>query len=337
MKKFVAALIIVGIVNASALRAQTQSAATAGPKFEVASVKPAVPSPPVGGGAGARAGGSGVACPEAFRMDRGRVDIECASLRTLIAYAFRFCPARVTGPEWMVGPGSPKFDIAAKLPEGSSENQVPEMVQALLADRFKLAIHHGTTEQEIYALVVAKGGLKVKEAGLSAAATALDPDAPAIALELIGGVQTHRREIPDAAGHDVTTVISNSRVGTVRETDGPNHTQRWEAPGITFAGLADLLDREIPLPSPVIDMTGLTGCYPLVLEVSLNDLFGGRPPVTSAGGDPIARENARIDRDEAILRSFNDGLRKLGLQLEHRKGPVETLVVDHVEKTPTGN
>jgi len=57
----------------------------------------------------------------------------------------------------------------------------------------------------------------------------------------------------------------------------------------------------------------------------------------SAGGDPTAIENARIERDEVVLRAFNDGLRKLRLELERRKGPVETLVVDHVEKTPSGN
>jgi uncharacterized protein (TIGR03435 family) len=60
--------------------------------------------------------------------------------------------------------------------------------------------------------------------------------------------------------------------------------------------LADLLDREIPLPLPVIDMTGLTGRYPLNLEVSLNDLFGARPPVTSGGADPTAMENARMEQ-----------------------------------------
>jgi uncharacterized protein (TIGR03435 family) len=75
----------------------------------------------------------------------------------------------------------------------------------------------------------------------------------------------------------------------------------------------------------------------VVLEVSLNDVIGARPATPGAGGDPTTIENARMDRDEVVLRAFNDGLRKLGLQLEHRQGPVETLVVDHVEKTPTGN
>jgi uncharacterized protein (TIGR03435 family) len=273
-------------------------------------------------------------------MDRSRVDIECATLIGLVAYAFRFYPGRITGPDWMRGPGSPRFDIAAKLPEGASESQVPEMVQALLAERFQLAVHRGATEQPINALVVARGGLKVKEADVAVPvlAAAADPDAPPGALDLIGGLQTNTREIQNAPAGGAITIMSNSRMGTVRETDGPNNTQRWEASSITFEGLADLVDREIPLPSPVIDMTGLKGRYQMILEVSLSDVVGllGLAFATPAA-DPTARENAQMDRDEAVLKAFNAGLRKLGLQLEHRKGPVETLFVDHLEKTPTRN
>jgi uncharacterized protein (TIGR03435 family) len=331
-------------MSAPALRAQDQSSKTAAaPKFDVASVKPAVPSPPAAGGAGGRAGGfgggGGGRCPESFKMDRSRVDIECATLTTLIGYAFRFSPDRVTGPDWMVGPGSPKFDIAAKLPQGASENQVPEMVQALLADRFKLALHRGATEQAIYALVVAKGGLKMKDAAPQAGApvpvAAADPDAPRSTTTLFGDVET--RTTPNADGSGESTTISNPKMGTVRWTEGPNLIWRWEAPGTTFEGLAELLDRVLPLPSPVIDMTGLKGRYQVALEVSLNEAIGARPAMPSAGGDASAIGNAQMDRDQVVLRAFNDGLRKLGLQLEPRKGSLETLVVDHLEKTPTAN
>jgi len=341
--------LIVSILIAPALNAQdsaqVQSSAQTAPRprFDVASVKPAVPSPPAAGGAGGRVGGSGGGgggrCPESFKMDRSRVDIECATLTTLIGYAFRFSPDRVTGPDWMIGLGSPRFDIAAKLPQGASENQVPEMVQALLADRFKLAIHPAPREQGIYGLVAAKGGLKVKEAAPEAGAevppSAADPDAPPGTITLFGDVETRTTRNADGSGD--TTTISNPKMGRVRWMEGPNLMWRWEAPAITFEGLAELLDRVIPLPSPVIDMTGLKGRYQVVLEVSLNDVIGARPATPGAGGDPTTIDNARMDRDEVVLRAFNDGLRKLGLQLEHRQGPVETLVVDHVEKTPTGN
>ncbi len=68
-----------------------------------------------------------------------------------------------------MGPGATRFDIAAKIPKGAAADKVPEMVQALLADRFGLTVHRGTTVQPIYALVVAKGGLKLERAGAAAA------------------------------------------------------------------------------------------------------------------------------------------------------------------------
>jgi uncharacterized protein (TIGR03435 family) len=315
---------------------RAQSTAVARPEFEVTSVK----QRPLDAAGGAGTRGTGRGCPESFRVDRGRVDIECATLTTLITYAFHFPPSRITGPDWMMSLGQARFDIAAKLPQGASESQVPEMLQALLADRFKLALHRGNAEHAIYALVVAKGGLKVKEAapesGAPTPATSVDTDAPPGKIELLGGVETRMAVIPNADG-SYTTAMTNPHVGTVRETEGPQLVQRWDAPNITFQGLAELLDRVTPLESPVVDRTGLKGRYQLVLEVSMKDLLGARPPEPNAGGDPNARENARMDMEEAVLKGFNDGLRKLGLQLERRKGPVETLVVDHAEKTPTGN
>ena len=241
----------------------------------------------------------------------------------LIGYAFRLSPDRVTGPDWMMALGSPRFNIAATLPQGASENQVPEMFQALLADRFKLAIHRGTDNLPVYALVVAKGGLKVKEAAPEVVTQ--DADAPPSLDGFYGNIQS--RTIPSVDGKTSVTMISNPRMGTVRQTDHLDGVQRWEAAGISIEGLADLLDNVAPLSSPILDMTGLKGRYQLVLEVSLKD-----PP-----GEPRAADYPTEDMGAKIVKRFNDGLLKLGLRLELRKGPMEILVVDHVEKIPTEN
>jgi len=289
------------------------SAQTGGPKFEVASVRISAWRPGVAAAIGERGAGGG--CPQSLKMDRGRVDFKCATLVTLIGYGFRFSPERIVGPDWLVNAGPTRFDIAATLPEGASEHQVPEMVQALLADRFKLVVHRSNKEGAIYALVVAKGGPKL--AMTTEAATSL-PDAPPGTADYFGG--TTGRTVAATDGSGAATLISNVRMGTVRETGDQAQIQRWEAPSISLAGLADLLDRVAPLSSPIIDKTGLGGRYRLVLEVSLKDAIG-----------------ARNDREAVVLRDFNDGLRKLGLQLELRKGAIETIVVDHMEKTPTEN
>jgi uncharacterized protein (TIGR03435 family) len=51
-----------------------------------------------------------------------------------------------------------RFDINAKLSSGTSSDQIPDMLQALLAERFKLEVHRETKDQNVYALVVGKGG-----------------------------------------------------------------------------------------------------------------------------------------------------------------------------------
>lgn len=100
-----------------------------------------------------------------------RVDIRFMSLYKLIVTAYGIKPYQVSGPDWM---RSPKFDIAAKMPDGVSKARLPEMLQALLAERFKLSIHRESKEQPVYALVVGKNGPKLKES--AAAADALIPE-----------------------------------------------------------------------------------------------------------------------------------------------------------------
>jgi len=147
----------------STLHSQTPSPR---PEFEVASVKPFVPGPPSSAGRG-----SGSGCTP-VKLDQGRADF-CATLPALIAFAYRIPAHQVTGPDWMSGRDARRFAIAAKLPQGASERQAPEMLQALLVARFQLAVHRGTREEAVTALVVAKGGLKVKET------TASEPNVPA--------------------------------------------------------------------------------------------------------------------------------------------------------------
>jgi uncharacterized protein (TIGR03435 family) len=334
----------------------------AGARFEVASVKPVLNWPPPTDIAGER-GPAGGGCPTSMKVEPSRVDFKCTTLAMLIGYAFRVSPERVTGPAWMMAIGAPRFNIEGNIPQGASKNQVPEMFQNLLADRFKLVIHRQTANLPVYALVLAKGGLcadsarnaarrggesgiqmsarsragrcalEIKKAALqeSAGSPPVDSDAPSNFDAFYGTVQS--RTIPGADGSDSVTIISNPRMGTVRQTGDPYRGQRWEAPNISFAGLADLLDNVAPFLSlPVIDMTGRDGRYNLTLEVSLEDLRRH----AGLAGEPAGPGNAG-DMEEIVLSAINNGLLKLGLRLEHRKGPLETVVVDRVEKTPTEN
>src|SRR5205809_6286027 len=116
------------------------------PEFEVASIKPAAVQ--------TQAAAAGI------RIDGSQVRMSNFSLKDAVASSYRMKFNQVVGPDWI---SSQRFEFNAKLPDGASPTQVPEMVQALLVDRFQLKIHRESREFPIYALEVAKSGLKMKE------------------------------------------------------------------------------------------------------------------------------------------------------------------------------
>lgn len=100
-------------------------------------------------------------------------------------------------------------------------------------------------------------------------------------------------------------------------------------------GLADLLDEATPLTLPVIDMTGLKGRYQIALEAEANVLPRVMEEAMKAG--PSALQNVQASIEDAFFEAYNVGLRKVGLQLDRRKGPVEIIVVDRAERMPSEN
>src|SRR6516164_1966598 len=87
------------------------------PAFEVASIKPADPSPM--GQIQIRMG-----------TDAGMLRYTNVSLKDCIRVAYRVKDFQIEGPDWI---GDTRFNITAKLPEGAATDQVPEMLQKLLA------------------------------------------------------------------------------------------------------------------------------------------------------------------------------------------------------------
>jgi uncharacterized protein (TIGR03435 family) len=115
--------------------------------FEVASIKPA--PPPTGKGLSVR-----------VSQDKGRITMTNVSLRDVLTHAFNVKVQQLNTPDWME---STRFDITAKLPEGANKDQVPEMLRTMLAERFQLTTHKESKVMPVYALIVAKGGPKLKE------------------------------------------------------------------------------------------------------------------------------------------------------------------------------
>jgi uncharacterized protein (TIGR03435 family) len=118
-----------------------------GPEFEVASVRRA---------SAVERGSKGAA-----EQNPALVRFSNFTLRRLIQKAYGIESYRLFGPAWLE---TEKYDVAAKPPTGSSDEQVSQMLRNLLADRFKLSLHWEKRELTVYVLVVAKNGPKLHEA-----------------------------------------------------------------------------------------------------------------------------------------------------------------------------
>jgi uncharacterized protein (TIGR03435 family) len=79
------------------------------------------------------------------------------SLKQMIMQAYRLPNYRVTGPDWLT---EEKFDVSARPPAGTKEADLPAMMQSMLLERFKLAVHRDTKVFPVYGLIPAKGGPK---------------------------------------------------------------------------------------------------------------------------------------------------------------------------------
>jgi len=281
--------------------------------FEVASIKPAEPLNPGQIMAGRQRIG--------MKIDAARVDIANLTLEELMRIAYDVKPYQIVAPEWMKGQ---RWDVVAKLPEGASPAQAPQMLQALLADRFKLAVRRESKEHAVYALVVGKNGPKLQEAEDPA------PHADAAAGPGPGNFAVGA----DAKG----TFLSSDKLGTVRMAMVPGAGMRLEADRASMAALADMLSRIVD--RPVVDMTGLKGTYKIAVELTIEDMRNmaaaagvAAPNLAPGGAAEQKMEAAGIAGSGSIFQN----VQQLGLKLEARKAPVEMIVVEHAEKTPTEN
>lgn len=91
----------------------------------------------------------------------GQVAMRNLPLKRLIANAYGVKPDQVKGPDWL---DSVRFDIVAKYPANTRQEDHPLMLKTLLEDRLKVAAHRETQELPGFGLSVAKGGIKLKPA-----------------------------------------------------------------------------------------------------------------------------------------------------------------------------
>lgn len=312
--------IILGFVLATSA-AFSQTAA-----FEVATVRPSAPLDPVALRAGTAHMGT--------RIDAARVDIGTVSLFRLICMAYGLRPYQVTSPDWLK---SANYDIQAKIPGGVSADKVPEMLQTLLTERFGLKVHHDAKDQTVYALVVAKGGPKMKESAPEPEPPPPPPGAPKPDSILLptaeGDVKATRSPqgiVIEMPGGEITGKLRMSVGGGA----GAPQRMHVESSGMTMKAFAQVLSVGV-VDRPVVDMTGLTASYEVAVDLSQEDAMNvvrnsvNLIPRGAGGGDGPGHDAGASDPAGA---SIFTSIQNLGLKLEPRKLPLDMLVIDHMEK-----
>jgi uncharacterized protein (TIGR03435 family) len=270
--------------------AQTPTAAS--PTFDVVTIKP-----------GRHVTKNG------FMSSPGRFTAMDATLKNLIqdAYGLRNSPYGIDG-QITGGPGwvnSATFDVEAKAEEpvpakwekipGGQRNEL--MLQALLADRFKLKVHHETKELLVYALTVAKNGPKLTPSVAPATPAAESAPTYAFGARLPTPQADHWRGI---------------RAVGARPMYGGSIAARRETTSMFTEFF--LQDQPEIGGRMVIDRTGLTGEYDFTLQWTPEQMPNGAPPP-----------------DPSWPSLFTALQEQLGLKLESTNGPVDTIVIDSVE------
>lgn len=265
-------------------------------------------------------------------IDGARVDMGFQGLNDLIRIAYKVKPYQIQGPDWMA---QQRFEIQAKIPDGVAQDQVPAMLQSLLADRFKMTMHRDKKEMPVYALIVGKGGPKLTEAD-PAPETPL-ADKPGSTSMTLGTENGPMKIVQSGNG---AVMQGGQFSGTLRETVSASGVQ-LEFTKVKMSELVDLLTGLVD--KPVLDMTDLKGVYQIKFDLPLEDVMviarrnaaqlGLQLPAAPQAAGASPADLASTPGGAAIFQAIE----KMGLKLDSRKAPVDVIVVDHLDKTPTEN
>ena len=259
--------------------------------------------------------------PSEEQLDRANVGVHISgaqvhttglSLTDYVAMAYEVPVGRVTAPE---GLAQARFDISAKVPDGASAAAVPEMMQRLLATRFELKAHREKKEFPVYALLVRKDGLKLKESAPDQPAA---PGAPAPGTVNAGGSGSAAGVFLNLGDGSSFTLAAN-RVEFTRAL--------MSSVATTFSRLMD---------RPVVDATGLTGRYDLAFTLTPED-YSGVLIRSAINAGVVLPPQALRALEFASNDPFSLPLERFGLTLEPRRMPLDIVIVDSIRRTPTDN
>ena len=239
-------------------------------------------------------------------ITKNQVRFAYLSLRDYLSIAFSVPIQQVSGPEWV---NSTRFDIAATMPENATPDDFPKMMEALLRERFKLEAHKESRESTVLALEVGRNGTK-----LVATPDDTSKDAP-ISVTSSGNAQGVSADL----GNGSSMALTNTR---------------FEFKRVTMQSLADTLGRFMR--HPVLDRTKLEGRFDIGFTIAPEDYMPLMIRSAVNAGITLPPQALQL-LDAPSLGSVENGLRSLGLSLEERRAPLDYIVVDSMERTPTEN
>ncbi|MBZ5583658.1 MAG: TIGR03435 family protein [Acidobacteriia bacterium] len=286
--------------------------AGAPPRFEVASVKVAAQD--------IRTPGTGELQRGCNRPPPGMVRCVNATLKQMLMLAYGVKEYQIEGPAWIDSNG---YNVMAKVPAGAPAAQVSAMLQALLEERFAVTLHKERRILPAYELTVAKDGPKLKEVDTAKLPALFEPGRPPSLP-------------PPGAKRGGPQPLSRMPAGTLTMRSNPQTGSRMVRGNLTIAELIDVLD--MALDRPVLDHTGLTGTY----EVELSYAVDETDPMIArmerlVGPMPSLRTPPKQEASTPVVNLFQALQQTLGLKLDSKKGPIETIVIDHANKVPTAN
>lgn len=283
---------------AGALSGQAQAIQPARPalEFEAASIRPAEPQP--GTFAAGPFGGPGSSDPSRLRGIN-------LTLKALLMKAYKLRYEQISGPQWIE---SARYDLMATIRPGATREQVNQMLQNLLTERFRLIFHHETRNLPVYELIQAKRGSKLKESSPESSVTVGKPR-PGDGFIDIGGDRT-------------TGLWSSINPGGRVRLIGRNQS---------IAELIPALGNEAG--RPIIDGTGLHGKYNFVLEYALVPGAIGvmGMPNPTAPTHSLAPYEPETEPPPPLIVALDE---QLGLKLNPKKAPLNVLVIDEAQTMP---
>ena len=278
--------------------------------FEVASIKPGAARSPGDRVLGCR--GTDSHKPD-IAIPLGRCVTRNEPLRLVVALAYDIPPASLnpyegavlSGPSWI---NTEIYNIDAKADTPTTQAQLKLMLQALLADRFKLKLHKETKEMPVYALAVGKNGVKL---------TAAPND-----RECGGQVRRdHQYELAES-----------SLTGQCHIFVPGGRDAMITGQSVAMSDLAEMISTWAG--RVVMDKTGVTGLYDIKLPRFTSGQLSASLQTEDKNPAGGGREGlpGRIPQAAQPLPTLFNILDQLGLKLESTKGPVEVLVIDSIQK-----